>query len=224
VGVLITAAIYIPRHVGLIASSRKAPAPQNASDVAADGSNSAPSNATPEASATAENPVVSLQSDQGSVKIDANGNVSMEGPKGSVQIDAAKGSVKISGKNAASPNVAPAGGDMGGGNPAPSRATAPPEPAVPTGPSAEDIAKAEDEADKLNIRAGTASQSVETLRKQQVAAGYNLRADIASSNERMQLYMSKGNAALQAQDLQNAKKYFAMADAELAKLEKFLGH
>jgi hypothetical protein len=65
---------------------------------------------------------------------------------------------------------------------------------------------------------------VETLLQQQVAAGYNLRADIASSNERMQLYMSKGNAALQSQDLQNARKYFAMADVELTKLEKFLGH
>ena len=86
------------------------------------------------------------------------------------------------------------------------------------------MSKAEDEADKLNVRAAAASQSVDTLRQQQIAAGYNLRADIASANERMQLYMSKGNAALQAQDLKNAQKYFEMADAELTKLEKFLGH
>lgn len=82
----------------------------------------------------------------------------------------------------------------------------------------------EDEADKLNVRAETATQSVETLRKQQVAAGYNLRADIASSEERMQLYMTKGNNALKAQDLTNAQKYFDMAEAELTKIEKFLGH
>ena len=40
----------------------------------------------------------------------------------------------------------------------------------------------------------------------------------------MQLYLAKGNAALKAQDLKGAKKYFDLADAELTKLEKFLGH
>ena len=82
----------------------------------------------------------------------------------------------------------------------------------------------EDEADKLSVRAATVTQSVETLRQQQQAAGYNLRADIASSEERMKLYLDKGNNALQAQDLKNAQKYFDMAETELGKLEKFLGH
>lgn len=95
---------------------------------------------------------------------------------------------------------------------------------MPAGPSPEEIAKVEDEGDKLNVRGSTVSQSVETLRRQQQASGYNLRGDIASANERMQLYLSKGNAALKAQDLTNAKKYFDLADAEISKLEKFLGH
>jgi len=82
----------------------------------------------------------------------------------------------------------------------------------------------EDEADKLNVRAATATQSVETLRHQQQAAGYDLRADIASSEERMKVYLDKGNNALKAQDLKNAQKYFDLADTELAKIEKFLGH
>lgn len=111
--------------------------------------------------------------------------------------------------------------DVASGNPTPSRADAPPTPA---GPTPEEIAKAEDEADKLNVRAETAAQSVETLRRQQQAAGYNLRSDIASSEERMQLYMSKGNSALKAQDLKDAQKYFDMAEAELTKIERFLGH
>jgi hypothetical protein len=68
------------------------------------------------------------------------------------------------------------------------------------------------------------SHSIDTLRQQQNASGYNLRADIASSEERMQMYLAKGNAALKAQDLKSAQKYFDLADAECAKLEKFLGH
>ncbi|HYA61656.1 MAG TPA: hypothetical protein VED66_00540, partial [Candidatus Sulfotelmatobacter sp.] len=122
--------------------------------------------------------------------------------------------------------------DLSSGNPIPSRAAAASAaaqqanaaPAPPPGPSPEEIEKAEDEADKLNVRAAAASHSVDTLRQRQTAAGYNLRADIAASQERMQLYLVKGNDALKAQDLKGAKKYFDLADAELAKLEKFLGH
>jgi hypothetical protein len=36
--------------------------------------------------------------------------------------------------------------------------------------------------------------------------------------------MSKGNSALKAQDLKNAQTYFDMAEAEVTKIEKFLGH
>lgn len=223
VGVLITAAMYVPRHFGTHADPNKAMFPANENNATADTS----TKSAPDASAPASNPVVSLQSPEGSVKVDANGNVSVDSPKGSIQVDAQSGSVKMSGKPAepapATPHAA-ASQNPASGNPTPSRAAALAEPAAPAGPSQEEITKVEDEADKLNIRAATASQSVDTLRQQQVAAGYNLRADIASSNERMQLYMSKGNAALQAQDLKNAQKYFEMADAELTKLEKFLGH
>ena len=97
-------------------------------------------------------------------------------------------------------------------------------PPVPAGPSKEEIAKMEDDADKLNIRASTVSQSLDTLRQQQNAAGYSLRADIASAQERMQAYLAKGNAALAAKDLTIAQKYFNLADGEINKLEKFLGH
>lgn len=97
-------------------------------------------------------------------------------------------------------------------------------PPVPAGPSKEAIAKMEDDADKLNIRASTVSHSLDTLRQQQNAAGYSLRADIASAQERMQAYLAKGNAALAARDLTIAQKYFNLADGEINKLEKFLGH
>ena len=79
-------------------------------------------------------------------------------------------------------------------------------------------------ADRLSVRASSASRSLETLRQQQQADGYNLRADISSAQDRMQMYLAKGDAALKAKDLPKAQKYFDQADAELSKLEKFLGH
>ena len=82
----------------------------------------------------------------------------------------------------------------------------------------------EDEADKLKIRASTVSHSLDTLRQQQNAAGYSLRADMAAAQERMQVYLAKGNTALAAKDLASAQKYFNLADGEISKLEKFLGH
>ena len=97
-------------------------------------------------------------------------------------------------------------------------------PPAPAGPSAEELGKMEDDADKLNIRAATVSHSLDTLRQQQNAAGYSLRSDMASAQERMQAYLAKGNAALAAKDIVNAQKYFDLADREVSKLEKFLGH
>ena len=219
-GALIAAGIYIPRKVLTHADPNKSAFPPAASatntPAAPDASSSA---SVPNASASVSDSGVSLQTDKGSITVDPQGNVAIKTPDGSLTA-AATGEVKISGKRA--------------GNPVPSRDATPPnapsqdaQPAVapvPAGPTPEEIAKVEDEADKLNIRGSTVSQSVETLRRQQQASGYNLRGDIASSNERLQLYLSKGNAALKAQDLVNAKKYFDLADAELTKLEKFLGH
>jgi serine/threonine-protein kinase len=210
IAVLIAAGMYIPRHLGTHADPSKEKSAANG--------NGANASNPGDASGTSSKPVVSLQNDQGSIKVDANGNVSMESPKGSVQVDAQSGAVSISSR----PPIPLK--NNSNGNPTPSRGDSLQTPAPPPGPTPEEIAKIEDEADKLNVRAATATQSVETLRKQQMATGYNLRADIASAEERMQLYMAKGNSALKAQDLQNAQKYFDLADTELGKLEKFLGH
>ncbi len=216
IGVLIAAGMYIPRHLGTHADPKKAMFPANGNGAPPDSSTASTNVPAVAPAATPAAPVVSLQSDQGSLKVDANGNVAMDSPQGSLHVDATTGSVKMSGK--------PSGKNLASGNPTPSRVEAPPVPQPPPGPSPEEIAKMEDEADKLNVRATTVTQSVETLRHQQQAAGYDLRADIASSEERMKVYLDKGNSALKAQDLKNAQKYFDLADTELAKIEKFLGH
>ena len=234
VGVLIAAGIYIPRRVGTHADPNKAVFPANS------GANA--SNATTPAPGTPEAPVVSLQSDQGSIKVGSDGSVSMSSPKGNIQVDGSTGSVKMSGKDGSLgglPARTPGGGvsnALPAGTPGAGVANSSPKPfhdgaaqqdvapATPPGPSPEELAKLEDEADKLNVRAAAASQSVDTLRQQQIAAGYNLRADIASAQERMQVYLSKGDAALKAHDATNAQKYFDLADKELDKIEKFLGH
>jgi eukaryotic-like serine/threonine-protein kinase len=217
VGVLIAAGMYIPRHFGTHADPSKSAFPPD-SKTAANGSPPDAGTAAATSSST-----VNIQSDQGSLKVDANGNVSLETPQGSLKVDATTGSVNATTKKGESLAVK---GNPASGNPMPSRAVpqAPEVPAPPPGPSPEEIAKAEDEADKMNVRAATVQNSIETLRRQQQASGYNLRADISSSQDRLQAYLAKGNAALKAQDLKTAQKYFDLAETELGKLEKFLGH
>jgi eukaryotic-like serine/threonine-protein kinase len=223
VGVIIAAGMYIPRHLGTHADPNKSAFPANSSSVTTASTQDANNSSNkPDAKndSGSGSDTVNIQTSQGSMKVDAKGNVSIQSPNGTMQVDADAGSVKISGKNGEKLSVH-------GGNPTPSRVetpTAPDVPAPPPGPSPEEIAKAEDDADKLNVRAVTAQHSIETLRKQQQAAGYDLRADISASQDRMQAYLAKGNAALKAQDLKTAQKYFDMAEAELGKLEKFLGH
>lgn len=231
VGVLIAGGVYIPRHVGAHADPNNAMLPANSSNAATGGTsaNSQAAPATDEAANPAA-PIVSLQSDKGSITVDANGNVSMQSPQGSMQVDAKTGAVRMSdnsGAAAKAVHAKPTGPPMSKGNLAPAGTGATQTdstPAAPAGPSAEELAKMEDDADKLNIRAATVSHSLDTLRQQQNAAGYSLRSDMASAQERMQAYLAKGNAALAAKDIVNAQKYFDLADREVSKLEKFLGH
>jgi len=45
-----------------------------------------------------------------------------------------------------------------------------------------------------------------------------------AAQQRMQAYLSRAQSALQAQDSEGAKKYLDLAEIELGKIEKFLGH
>ena len=230
VSVLVAGGVYIPRHVGTHADPSKAVLPRNSSSTGPSGpAENSRTAAGSDATANSSAPIVSMQSDKGSIAVDANGNVSMQSPQGSLQVDGKTGAVKMSDSSRATMAVPgkPKGTAASMGNPVAAGATgaqADSAPPVPQGPSPEELAKMEDDADKLNIRASTVSHSLDTLRQQQNAAGYSLRADVASAQERMQAYLAKGNAALAAKDMVNAQKYFNLADTEISKLEKFLGH
>jgi eukaryotic-like serine/threonine-protein kinase len=208
-GVLIAAGVYIPRRMKTHADPEQSNMPSKSTT----DSSAKPSSGT--------DAPVSVTTPGGSVNVDGQGNVSVQAPGVSVTATP-DGNVNVT-----APGTSMHAGtkSKADGNPKPSRdggqATAPP---VPAGPSSQEIAKMEDEADKLNIRAATASRSVDTLRQQQLAAGYNLRGDIASAADRMQMYIAKGDAALKAKDMANAQKYYDLADAEISKVEKFLGH
>jgi serine/threonine protein kinase len=77
--------------------------------------------------------------------------------------------------------------------------------------------------DDIDSRSAAVSQSLDNIQRQQAAAGYGLRGDIVSAQQRMKTDISKAQAAMQKHDTQGAKKYLDMAEAELSTIEKFLG-
>jgi hypothetical protein len=108
---------------------------------------------------------------------------------------------------------------------------APPQPASPPpAASAADAAKAElleklrEQGSLLSIRAGAVRSSLDGLRSAQARSGLGLRADMAASAQRMDYLMNEADAALQRGDAAAAERNLDLAEKEVSKLEKFLGH
>jgi len=89
---------------------------------------------------------------------------------------------------------------------------------------AEQLEQLEKEVDQLSSRSGAINDSLDNLRRQQSADGFGLRGDIASAQESLKIHMAKAQQALQNQDVKSAKRYLDLAEPEVEKLEKFLGH
>jgi len=97
-------------------------------------------------------------------------------------------------------------------------------PAESNAVSAQEPEELADQHDKLAVRAQTENSDVESLRKQMASGGNTLRSDVSASRTRMTMYMNKFDQAMNAKDLEAAKKYKALAEREVEFLEKFFGH
>jgi eukaryotic-like serine/threonine-protein kinase len=99
--------------------------------------------------------------------------------------------------------------------------TAPP--AAPAGPSQQEVQQAHHRMIDLEARAGAVNDSINVMRKQQQAQGYDMRGDVVTSMNKMNSYLSEAKSALSQNDLQTANEYMDRAGVEVANLEKFLG-
>jgi hypothetical protein len=251
VSVLLAAGIYVPRHMGTHAepaASSESPTqpPTPSGDSSSPSTPSSPTaGSTPSANSDG-GPVniqvpgvgvsvddkgnVSVKSPMGSVSATADGNVDIKSPHGSVSatkdgsasIKGGNASVNVGGHSNASAAATRAASQAAVAQQPPSAPAAVPPPNP--GPSADEIQRLTDDGEKLSVRADTVTEGLNTLKQQQAASGLGLRADMVSAQQRMGLFLKKGNDALQHGDTANAQKYFDQADAEISKLEKFLGH
>jgi hypothetical protein len=96
--------------------------------------------------------------------------------------------------------------------------------AQPPRPDPAQLAELDHEMDQISSREAAANASLDSFQRSQSSQGLGLRGDIVSAQQRMQMYSAKAQAALQAQDIENTKKYLALMETELGKIEKFLGN
>ncbi len=106
----------------------------------------------------------------------------------------------------------------------------------PPGPSADELAaqaameqqkklldEMEIEDDHLESRAAAVEASLGTLEQQMQQSGLGLRGDMVSARASMRSDMQKAKQALDNSDTDRARRYLDQANAEISKLEAFLG-
>jgi len=216
--VLVVAGIYVPRRnkaradeaAQRAATANQSAAPTDAAGSSANSANgaqttdstAAPSASTPDSTANSgSNPPPDSSANAGSSDSSASGTPPANPPAQ----DTGQGSGKQAKKS-----------KSGGGGPSPDAAA--------QAAQAEQMEQLEKEADQLSSRTSAVNDSLDNLRRQQAADGLGLRGDIASTQESLKIHMSKAQQALQNQDAKGARRYLDLAEPEVEKLEKFLGH
>ena len=98
------------------------------------------------------------------------------------------------------------------------------KPASDTSQNAEPIEEIEQDVDQSSSRAAAANETLDNMRSNLSSQGLGLRADIASSQELMKVNLEKARQALQNNDAKSARRYLNVAQSQMEKIEKFLGH
>ncbi len=228
VGVLFAAGFYLPRRTKIQAGESKAAFPAEHSSGDKKAPQATPSNAVPGAPVAPERgaeqpplpPAVVAPGPSGSVSGSASPS---DNAIGSTRMDAGE-SRRVHRADGSQPIPTTAVQRREAAEKAQVQAE---QAAAATGQAqvaAAELEEAEHSEEQLTGRAGAVSASLDNLKRAQSGQGYGLRGDVVSAEQRMQTYMSKGQAALQRQDGPAAKKYFEQADREITFLEKFLGH
>jgi serine/threonine-protein kinase len=227
VAVLFAAGLYLPSHIKTLAGAGKSPAPAHQvqpadASAASSSATTTPSSATGSATspATTADPSATGTVDPASAQSQQSSQASPDSSSAAAPAADASTSTAVPAASAGNP-------------PAPPKKPSASKPKKDT--QADDAAaqaKAEEAAlveenehryDDIDSRSSAVSQSLDNLQRQQAAAGYGLRGDIVSAQQRMRTDISKAQTAMQKQDSKGAKKYLDMAEAELSTIEKFLG-
>jgi eukaryotic-like serine/threonine-protein kinase len=89
--------------------------------------------------------------------------------------------------------------------------------------NAAELDEVEKEIDQLTGRAAAVNTGLDNLQRQQAAAGYGLRGDMAAKQSSMKVNLAKAQNAIGSNDVVRAKRYAEQAARDVEALERFLG-
>jgi serine/threonine protein kinase len=212
--VLVAAAFEVPRHTRTAASRQQ---------TSATTSNAAPAPVTSIDTSTAPAANASSAAAPPANTANASGNPAGANPSAAAAqpTPAATQPASMASAQPSAPRHKPKAPDSS--TPAMSAQSNPTAGVQPPAPDPAQLQALDLESDQLSGRASSVVASLDTLQRQQAAQGLGLRGDMVASKQRMETYMSKAQAAIQAKDADGARKYLDLAAAEVEKLEKFLG-
>jgi eukaryotic-like serine/threonine-protein kinase len=231
--VLVVAGIYIPRHSKTRAdeaaqqaanqSTASTTAPNSSTNTASgaptDSTAPPPASAPDSAAASSANPPPASAASASSGDTSASATQPANPPAQEAAQSSGKRAMKSTSKNGnGSTSAGSASQDSAGAQAA--EASAQNSQAA----QAEQLEQMEKEVDQLSSRTSAVNDSLDNLRREQSAQGLGLRGDMASTQESLKTHLSKAQQALQNQDVKAAKRYLDLAQPEIEKLEKFLGH
>jgi serine/threonine protein kinase len=81
-----------------------------------------------------------------------------------------------------------------------------------------------EEIDDLNKRVTKVSTSLDSIRAQRESQGQHLPTDIDASRDKMKSLIAQADTAVASGDIFNGQKYIDLAESEVKKLERFVGH
>jgi serine/threonine-protein kinase len=237
-GVLGLAAVYVPRHsrAGAVAE----PPASQSSTVPSAAQSSTPATVPPAPDVNANTGADTVPPPPSTPPVEVPPNASNNAPPSTIApapyvnaAETAKNPTTVRNNSARTSR----GSSNGTGNNAQSGVTSSPAGVNPADSGAGAAGQAEQAAaaaaqldelekqfDQVSTRSNAVSASLDTLRQQQASQGLNLRGDMSASEERLHAYLNKAQAALQGQDIASTEKYLKLAEPELEKIEKFLGH
>ncbi len=94
---------------------------------------------------------------------------------------------------------------------------------VPQEPSPQQMEALRDRMGQMDARVSAVRSSLDNLQRQQAAAGLGLRTDMVAAQQHLLYLMSEAETNIRNQEAASAGKHLDAADAELNKLENFLG-
>jgi eukaryotic-like serine/threonine-protein kinase len=227
--VLVAAGIYVPRHSKTEAKNTEMMSPPPSTPAVTPSPKDQPAPPVPAPQSEAQPSVVPDNSAAQPAGITATAPATPQPPSSipdSTPKQAAQTIHDLQPKAAAKPKLSArnqAGSSHEMSLPASADSQPPESASIPAAKNTAELDELEHEVDQLSTRAAAVNSGLDRLQQQQAASGYGLRGDMVAKQASLKNNLAKAQDAVEHGDVERAKKYSSLAQADAEALEHFLG-